>query len=139
MPLCTILIKEVYKDKSGNEMPYVINTLADTTIEDLPGVFKTLTVAQLFKERTNVLSLVPAETTIDGLPKAIEKVVTEKSINELEQAGVITINSTDAAKLTVEVDHDGKSETAKEAVGDLTINQLFDYCFDLIVVPPVSE
>ena len=45
---------------------------------------------------------------------------------------VISLDDADEAKLTILVDHDGDSSTAKKAVGALTINELLDYCFDLI-------
>lgn len=127
--------KQLYVDNGGVEMPYVVNALADTEIQQIPTKFKTLTITELFKTKPPVLSLVPANTTLDLLPQAIQDAVTQTSINDLKQAGVITINAADAAKLTVEVDHDNDSTTEKEEIGSLTIDELFDYCFDLIVVP----
>lgn len=116
---------------SGEEVSAVLNSIATTKVDELAGKIKTLTIKDIFKTRTGILSLIAEDTTIEDIPAAAQNVIKNKTINDLKDV-VISLDDADEAKLTILVDHDGDSSTAKKAVGALTINELLDYCFDLI-------
>ncbi len=120
---------------SGEEVAHILKAISDTTVEGMDSLINNLKFSQIFsaKERSEgVLSLITTDPTIDEMPNAIESAVSETSINTLIEKGIITVDSSDLVKLSVEVDHDSDSTTEKVALKHMTIDQFIDYCLDLV-------
>ena len=120
---------------SGEEVTYVLNSLAGKPVEELSGAINSLKLSNIFSEaerKQGVLSLITSDPTISQIPDAIKTAIANSSIETLVSKEIITLNNEDKEKLTTTVDHDKNSETANIAIGKLTIDQFMDYCFDLI-------
>lgn len=134
--------KVYYDDKnnnnivdSGEEVAYVLVALQDKKIEELASTINEFTLSQVFSESersSGVLSLITTDPKISELPTAIQNVIEKTNISTLYYKDIIKLESEDANKLSVKIDHDNDSTTATVAVGSLTIDQLIDYCFDFI-------
>ena len=136
------LTQEYYNDldkdnvyDSGEEVAHILKAISETKVEDLDSFINELKFSQIFSvnERSEgVLSLITTDPTIEEIPSAIESVISNTSIDTLVDKEIITVSSTDMAKLLIEVDHDFNSSTEKVALKDLTIDQFIDYCLDLV-------
>lgn len=90
------------------------------------------------EELTGVLSLIENldTLTMDGIPNAINNVIKEKDLNTLVEKGVITLDDDDKQKLGNSISYDTTDDDVDNptsiTIGELKIEQLLDYCFDLI-------
>jgi len=104
---------------AGEELSAILNVLGGTTIEQLPTRVNTLTLADMFapEERTGIISLIdnPEKVLLTGetqgeylsISDAFAKVMTDKTMGQLEEVGVLTGESIeDALDLWIDVDED---------------------------------
>ena len=134
--------KVYYDDKdndnikdSGEEVAYVLVAIADKKIEELSSTINNFTLSQVFSEterNSGILSLITTDPKISEIPTAIQNVISKTNIQTLQYKNIIKLSTEDAAKLSILVDHDKDASTEKVAVGSLTIDELLNYCFDLI-------
>ena len=120
---------------SGEEVAYVLVSIAEKKVEELSATINNFTLSQVFSETerdSGILSLITTDPKISEIPTAIQNVISKTNIQTLQYKNIIKLETADAAKLSVMIDHDDDSTTANVAVGSLTIDQLLDYCFDLI-------
>lgn len=134
--------KVYYNDKddddvkdSGEEVSYVLVAIADKKIDELSSTINDFTLSQVFSEserNSGILSLITTDPKISEIPSAIQNIISKTNIQTLQYKNIIKLSTEDAAKLSIMVDHDKDNSTEKVAVGSLTIDELLNYCFDLI-------
>ena len=115
------------------EMPYVVNSLADKAIKDIPEQFNNLTVENLFKKPTGgysgILSLIPnpENVTIYELPDKLKDYVKGSDMNKLQEAGLID-SSYDLSK-TIDTDGDTIKDTA---IGVMNLNDFLSVALEVL-------
>ncbi|MBE7076986.1 MAG: hypothetical protein E7374_03775 [Clostridiales bacterium] len=122
-----------YKDENNNnimdanEVSNVLNAVAETKIGQMSSKIKSLSVGDLFDstERTGVLSLIPATTTVDQIPTELQNVINNRDLRDLAGAGVVTIDET---TLNKEIKVGGIAITGYETktFGDLKVDEAVD-------------
>ena len=131
----------IVKDRQGNVITGMLSKIALYSIKEVDNVIDDLTLIDVFDKESlddGAFKLLDQSTVeqikISEISNKLEEAIKTSSINQLFDAGIISLSNEDQEKLSVKLDHDKDSSTNKKSVGELTIDELIDYCFDLIPV-----
>lgn len=126
-------------DKQGTVITGLLAKVAPFSIKNVDSAIDTLTLSDIFESEDlnkGVFKLLDQSTVgqikVVNVADELQDAIKSSTINDLIDAELVTLDSEDEAKLTIMVDHDDDISTENKAVGSLTINELLDYCFDLI-------
>lgn len=119
---------------SGEEVSFVLNTIAGKQVQQLSKTINELKLSQVF-ENTNdgILSLISGETEIADIPEAIKTALEETSIEDLITKKVIDRPADYDSLKNNETTILKKDNVTKKKIYELTIPEMIDYCLELML------
>ncbi len=99
------------------------------------NLINTLTLTEVFgtQPTEGVLSLISGDTTVEDIPSAIQTAVSTKSIGELNEKGVISLDDANIIKLqNITIDDDNNPSTDSVALITLNAPDLLNYLISLL-------
>lgn len=118
--------QKFYQDSSKTEITGMLSVFVDLTIQDLnEATLKTqvnkLSISDVFENTSSgILSLIPAETKINGIATALESVIANTNLYTLQLKGVINAEKTDLDK-----------SIGGKVLGEMKLQEMIDYIIDL--------